>query len=65
MKRTTTRSKPDANQLTGPLVPGSPLFHLLERVARAVAKRLLEQSEPTEGSPPKSQLNDLTSTADK
>lgn len=47
MKRSTT-SKPNTDQPKGPLIPGSPLYHLLDRVARAVAKRLLAQSESTD-----------------
>lgn len=64
MKRSTPTPKPNADQPTGPLIPGSPLFHLLERVARAVAKRLLEQSKLTDGSPPKSRVNERTSTTE-
>lgn len=63
MKRSET-SKPNAEQPKGPLIPGSPLYHLLDRVARAVAKRLLAQSESTDGSPCDSRANDLNSATD-
>lgn len=63
MKRSTS-PKPNTDQAKGPMIPGSPLYHLLDRVARAVAKRLLAQSESSDGSPPKPRVTDLSSATD-
>ena len=47
MKRSIV-SKSNGDAATGPVIPGSPLYLILNRVARAVAKRLLAKAEPAD-----------------